>query len=1118
MSSNQRAGFKLSSASSQPLPLPYSIFFITPSFPFNFADAMADPLSVGGSAVGVVSLGLVVCKELHSFISDVRTAADKAEDIRANLESLENHLERLETELGKLDPTTSTAAASADVVVCVNALNRIKQKLASTASGSGSIIRQRLRSIKFHLSYPFKTDDLDYLRSLLKNIRDDLHLALQTVNLEQNRMNTETLRNHISHETRLVQRTVVGQQRILESTIDSQFSQQTYHIQGGFQDVGSETSLIRTEISQLRSTIEPVASRIFDLSRLEASLSRLQSRIDHLDPVNIAQRASHSDFSGAQRLNRTLKSYEHTVSQARRKVLSCGCRTRTSSVEVTLWSAVLSSTVTNSHASGCPYSAFGNALTDIDLRISLCSTLLRRKFTLAMGVSRSLMKGIAIRAGLRAITIVGENSEAFSLITEYTYWENSELYQPGSWDIVAAKLHKLFGTRRASPHDRLRDGRTILHHLCHRQKSVGTDVESPTQLQTVVDNLRCLASYLLEHMEGTAHVTDNSGKTCLELCTVDRQWSPFITQLLEHDVSISARYFDDFVVYGSKGLRQHSFYGYEHLIEISDTYIAIIFKDASRFSELLSNGQALQDQELEILNLYEMAVAMSWTEGFGLLIKNRVRLRRTESGLFKSVVRYCDIDLLRFWLNIRPSLDPSDLKILGALELALDYTIETEDSEKIDAVIDALARQRRDLEALAVKHLCEADYSPDHDRLLDLNAWTICDILEDQGVEVPPALIPSRTSIYYFENFPRRNLNTGVLDALYKAGFKDLSKNDQLDASTTFLTPLIWNIAGGLLLPSSWNNIPIPLSWFLAKGLDLDELWPNSHTKGSHLLAWLVGRSVYREELARIRPGIHSSPNFYAWISIPTTSTQVVAGVVMEQEEAQRVLNQEVDEANLRSCIIDALADETSDLCECHCSPSGCIPMSLLFRSLKDDGWYYSSLQSLDIAVQAVAKRILPFVLTSSNNRHKFTIAIRIIIFWKLEIRHTCCDLDRFSHRLTFKPESIGTCKPEPLYSPKDTKRIHNEDRHLIDVLEKLVPELDQAYDDLGLPFDDFVYSHMLPRIDEELEKLAKDDEQFAEGRRALGVIMESLPGHVSDEEVESGSEGGEDQESSDED
>ena len=85
---------------------------------------------------------------------------------------------------------------------------------------------------------------------------------------------------------------------------------------------------------------------------------------------------------------------------------------------------------------------------------------------------------------------------------------------------------------------------------------------------------------------------------------------------------------------------------------------------------------------------------------------------------------------------------------------------------------------------------------------------------------------------------------------------------------------------------------------------------------------------------------------------------------------------------------------------------------------------------------------------------------------------------------------------------------MHKEDQHLIDVLERLVPELDQAYDDLAQPFETFLDAHMLPKINDVLRELAKQDhEQFSEGRRALGVSMEPLPDHASDQEVESNSE-----------
>lgn len=84
--------------------------------------------------------------------------------------------------------------------------------------------------------------------------------------------------------------------------------------------------------------------------------------------------------------------------------------------------------------------------------------------------------------------------------------------------------------------------------------------------------------------------------------------------------------------------------------------------------------------------------------------------------------------------------------------------------------------------------------------------------------------------------------------------------------------------------------------------------------------------------------------------------------------------------------------------------------------------------------------------------------------------------------------------KPGPRFSPTETRRIHDEDRPLIKVLEELIPEFDAAYDDLGQPFDVFHEAHMIPRINEVLIILANEDrEQFLEGRRALGIVMEHL-------------------------
>jgi hypothetical protein len=430
--------------------------------------------------------------------------------------------------------------------------------------------------------------------------------------------------------------------------------------------------------------------------------------------------------------------------------------------------------------------------------------------------------------------------------------------------------------------------------------------------------------------------------TCLEMCDFNLAWSPFLTQLLEHDVPISTSFFSTPSTSRAEWIQRSDFANYEHLLESSGTYTAIVLKDDSRFSELVSNGQALLDSHLEDSNMYEIAAAMSWTEGCKPLIdayRNGVKLQALPDEYFESVIAYGDLDFLQFWLNIRPDLDESDLIALGGLEFALNCALDDDiampDMKKVDAIIAALVKQRRDLGALAAKQSSEADYSPNHDRLLDVKAWEICDTLEEQGVDVPPALIPSRKCIYHLshEYYPFLCATT-VLERLYEAGFKDLCGKDHLDAKGTFVTPLLLYLSHAPYI-DDWNITSSILGWFLAKGSDLDERWPGSPSKGTHLLGCMIGTYILQEEhvgkFAHVGRFAHFfSPGFYDWISVHTASSQAILG----EDQAHYSPTQGVLDVKLWQDIREALAEKTPDRCNCHCSSSGCVPMSLLCKTV----------------------------------------------------------------------------------------------------------------------------------------------------------------------------------------
>jgi hypothetical protein len=99
------------------------------------SETMADPFSAAGSAVGVVALGLEVCKGLVWYIGKVKGEKQELSHISERLDELADVLENLTNTLGHAGPTpgctikTSTVLASSGVIACSTALEAIRQKV-----------------------------------------------------------------------------------------------------------------------------------------------------------------------------------------------------------------------------------------------------------------------------------------------------------------------------------------------------------------------------------------------------------------------------------------------------------------------------------------------------------------------------------------------------------------------------------------------------------------------------------------------------------------------------------------------------------------------------------------------------------------------------------------------------------------------------------------------------------------------------------------------------------------------------------------------------------------------------------------------------------------------------
>jgi hypothetical protein len=151
---------------------------------------MTDPFSVAGSAVGVVSLGLTVCKELISYVGHVKDRDVEVELISDRMEKLAEYLEQLQAIVNRVDSQTTTfgsnvtAIATSGIEACAAALRKIEAKLPSTTNlHNDTTFRGRARAWKTRLAYPFRRDDILFLKDMVESFQQNLTTALQALTL-----------------------------------------------------------------------------------------------------------------------------------------------------------------------------------------------------------------------------------------------------------------------------------------------------------------------------------------------------------------------------------------------------------------------------------------------------------------------------------------------------------------------------------------------------------------------------------------------------------------------------------------------------------------------------------------------------------------------------------------------------------------------------------------------------------------------------------------------------------------------------------------------------------------------------------------------------------------------
>lgn len=389
---------------------------------------MADPISIIGSAVGVVSLAIQVCKGLEWYLSGVKEAKNKAEQIAAETEELANLLERLESVIEKVGPSQSVSATRTGIVSCANAIATIRKKLKLDDHSSDGGIKLSLKRLTKRLAFPFKEAEIKYWKDVLNTIQQSLQTALLALVIDQQRLASENARLHYTQLSMNQSAQHHASLQLQRDGFDSttlQLAGHSHILESGFSATSHSLQSLHTSMHGLQAKLDEIS--LMTGSTLETDVMNLRSLY---------------------RKDRRLKQ--------RYAKLSCTCRPRTSALGYRSRVFALTCTRTSIHDSQCPQASFQSAVTDLQLQATLRSLTLGKRLLLSFQLSYGA--GLSVKQNLECRRVV-PTSPAFAFVLDWSSFTMSCETFAGEID----KLLTMFQLGHASPHDRLPYGQTLLH-------------------------------------------------------------------------------------------------------------------------------------------------------------------------------------------------------------------------------------------------------------------------------------------------------------------------------------------------------------------------------------------------------------------------------------------------------------------------------------------------------------------------------------------------------------------------------------------------------------------------------------------------------------------------------
>ncbi|KAL3470051.1 hypothetical protein BJX99DRAFT_240167 [Aspergillus californicus] len=742
---------------------------------------MADPFSITGSAVGVVSLGLTLCQGFLAYYGPYKSFHEDIDEILSRIRSLNALLNTLHKVVAKSHPAPVTHLATKNIVNCQQGLQKL-EKMLDKCHKICPPDREKSSGLKYQYSrllYPFRRETLMKLMDTVAWLQSNVDTAL-----------------HVT-EISMLDTTQQSMELVLSNTMST--ASNTHKLIDGVETLENQNTTINSTLTMLVQRIDQMESHIKANSGKPITTPKLLKSL--LDTQEENNKAMTSLLPKLQRL------------RVKKKAPRCRCdRVGAQS---------------RAHRPWCPLQNQSRDLVSLNFRHNFCNRFLGFSITTSLTMTKGA-GGFSISPNLQFRAVVPEDSPAFSLLQSVfrSYiFDISPMIGKSEIRRTHQELFELFHTGLASPTDTLENGDTILHAVTTWQRCnylwddeawadwqafIGEIIATGVSPGALNDLNMTPADIIFQLYEGS-RTGPQDLKSPRLLQTVN-----LCVKLLERGSYITSPALDSdmedlpFPTRHSQGMDTRARIPLLQLIvkkhgaqdiEVPDELQPLISQSVEELYSLLHDLGSFGPEASSYFDFYA-----EWPAGLAIILDHGYT--PTDDALDYAIQKDC-VPCVKMMLECdKFSLEKGTFHWVGG------RCDEKPEIRKL--IIKAFASRRRRLQVLAETRLpvtVQAQLNLRPETLLNRKAARTCHLLQSYSVDII-GLESSKADCVYF--IPSMGLD--LWNELWDAGFRDVDEPDE--GEETALTALTYRYHFG----STPNYLQVCLeraSWLISRGADL---------------------------------------------------------------------------------------------------------------------------------------------------------------------------------------------------------------------------------------------------------------------------------------------------------